>query len=92
MFVHALQSLAFANPDSPENFYRIEVGFLGQVPDWVALDPYFTVCLNGGQIVLPMESHDAAVQEIVTKATDIKAAVEAKRRQKMSDVITDPAE
>ena len=84
MFVHALAELAFHTPDSAEEFYRLEHGFLGQAPDWIALDPYFDLCVQSGVLVLPMASADLPTDAEVGIPTDIRAAVAARRKAKMS--------
>jgi hypothetical protein len=84
MFVHALAALAFHTPDSAEEFYRIEQGFLGNAPDWIALDPYFDLCVHSGVLVLPMASAALLADAEVGTPTDIRAAVAARRAAKLS--------
>ena len=69
------RKVKFIAPDNPNVIWKMEPGFIGNIPEWVEKDWYFKTCCSDGSITAIKSGSDCDIQS----ALDKEAAEERQR-------------
>lgn len=61
------KAVKFTAPDNPAVVWNMKPGFIGEVPDWVEKDWYFSACCKDGIITALKSSRDKDIQVATDK-------------------------
>lgn len=66
MFIAAKRNVILPSFDGSET-YRVQRGFVGEIPDWAAKTPYFEALVKDGKIGIPESHKDGAISDVESK-------------------------
>lgn len=62
MFIAAKRNVILPSADGSETF-RVQRGFVGEIPDWATKTPYFQDLVKDGKIGIPESHKDGAIAD-----------------------------
>lgn len=62
MFIAAKRNVILPSADGSETF-RVQRGFVGEIPDWATKTPYFQDLVKDGKIGIPKSHKDGAIAD-----------------------------
>ncbi len=66
MFIAAKRNVILPSIDGSKT-YRVQCGFVGEIPDWVAKTPYFEALVKDGKISVPESKKDKDIADAEEK-------------------------
>lgn len=62
MFIAAKRNVILPSADGTESF-RVQRGFVGDIPDWAGKTPYFEALVKDGKLSIPESRKDRDIAE-----------------------------
>lgn len=66
MFITAKRNIILPSVDGSEN-YRVQRGFIGEIPDWATKTQYFQDLVKDGKIGIPASRKDKDISDVEEK-------------------------